>query len=68
MKKTILVIAIGAFLASCNNSGTVADKKDSVDSITKEKKESIDESSKAAKDTLQKEADSLKKNMDSTAH
>ncbi|MFT3935283.1 MAG: hypothetical protein QM726_16780 [Chitinophagaceae bacterium] len=70
MKKLLLVLAIGAFVASCNNSTETAaaaadSAKATVDSTVKavadSAKTTIDSTAKAATDTIKAKVDSLKK-------
>ena len=69
MKKLFFIAAIAGALTACNNTGnSIADKKDSLDSIAQEKKEAIDstaEQKKAAIDSLTEQKKETLSRMDS---
>lgn len=66
MKKFLGIIAIAAFVTSCDNSGTVADKKDSLDSIKNAKVDAIDSLKNKQEEKVEQKYDSLKNVVDST--
>jgi hypothetical protein len=62
MKKFLLILSFGAFVAACNDTATTTteDKKDSVEN-------KIDSSAEAKKDLIDSSADAQKAALDSSA-
>ncbi|MBA4139136.1 MAG: hypothetical protein H0X70_01300 [Segetibacter sp.] len=63
MRKLLVVLALGSFVA-CNNGTSTEDK---VDSAVEEKKDMIDSSAEARKDKIDSSAEAKKDMLDSSA-